>query len=198
MGRTVPTLVAVLACLIVAFVVLGAVLRQGVPFPLIFSGMVSVQEAAAPEGLALLACVRDCNSYQSDAVTTGPGAEYIGLLVGPPDETFVNDMITFWIVTDFGRIQATQTVRYRIPADPAGLTPTLDLEFTEPVPLPPPPTPTPTPTITPTPTATPILLLPITGDPSASQLPRVALIAGIAALAAGGAILYLVRRRRAF
>ena len=77
----------------------------------------------------------------------------------------------------------------------AGLNNVLDLKFPEAPPAAPVPTPTPTPTVTPTPLPTPVL--PIPGDPSVTQIPRIALIAGMIALVAGGSILFLVRRRNA-
>ena len=193
MRRYLPGLVAVAVCLAVAVATLGAVSQQGVPLPLIYGGNVFIQGTEAPEGLSLFACVQGCPSYRSDSVTTGPGGEYSILVVGPPNESFLNKEITFWIENEFGGIKASQTVIYTLPSDPRGLTPTLNLEFADPLPTPPPPTPTPTPTITPTPSPTP--LLPIPGDASVPRLSTVALIAGIAAVVVGGGILLLLRRR---
>ena len=193
MRRYLPGLVAVALCAAVAVASLGAVSQQGVPLPLIYGGNVFIQGTEAPEDLVLFACVQSCPSYQSDPVTTGPGGVYGILVLGPSNESFLNKEITFWIENEFGRIKATQTAIYRVPSDPKGLTPTLNLEFADPLPTPPPPSPTPTPTITPTPSPTP--LLPVPGDASVPRLSTIALIAGIAAVAVGGSILLLLRRR---
>ena len=113
------------------------------PLPIIYDGKVSIQGQEAPEGLSLFACVQGCASYRSDQVTIGPGGEYRVLVVGPPNESFLNKEITFWIENEFGRIKATQTAIFRVPSDPKDLTPRLNLEFSDPLPEPPPP-PTPT------------------------------------------------------
>ena len=194
MRRYLPGLVAVALCVAVGIATLGAVSQQGVPLPLAYGGNVFIQQTAASEGLSLFACVQRCEDYQSDPVTTGPGGEYSILVVGPPNESFLNKEITFWIENEFGRIKATQTAVYRVPTDPKDLTPTLNLEFTDPLPTPPPtPPPTPTPTIAPTPSPTP--LLPVPGDASVPRLSTIALVAGIAAVVVGGGMLLLLRRR---
>ena len=198
MRRNGLALLGLLSCLIAALVALGAVPNQGrPPLPIIYSGTVFIQGEEAPEGLAVVACVTDCTEgWQGDAQMTRPGGRYIGLVVGPPSAEDVGEEITLWIVNEFGRIQATETLKFEL----GDLTRTLDLHFDKPVPTPLPLEPTPTPTVTPTPTITPIptptAVLPIPGDPSVSNLSRVALFAGTAALLAGGAILYLLRRRR--
>ena len=198
MRRGVATLVAVLSSFIVALPLLGAVPQQERPpaSPITYKGDVLVQGAPAPAVLTLVACVIDCVSYQSEPVLTRDDGSYFALVVGPPNDTFLDQQITFWIVTEpGGRIRATETAVYEAITSPSDLTPILNLRFDDPVPTPPPATPTPIPTATPTPTATPVL--PIPGDPSVRNLPRTALILGIAALLAGGMILLLVRRRRA-
>ena len=190
MRRGAATLVAVLSSLIVALPLLGAAPHQErPPFPVIYGGSVFVQGAPAPAGLSVVGCVIDCSRYKSDPVLTDETGKYRTLVVGPPNETFQNEEITFWIENEFGAIQAAETGTF----DPTivSLTRTLNLRFGEEVPTPPPSTPT----VTPTPTATPVL--PIPGDSSVRSLPRMALIVGVAALLAGGMILLLFRRRRA-
>ena len=65
----------------------------------------------------------------------------------------------------------------------------MDLTFTDPAPGPPPPPATATPPPTP--------VLPIPGDPAVTQIPMLAVAAGIAALVVGASGLFLVTRRRA-
>ena len=189
MRRTPLALTLLLATVAATLFTVGATLAQGVPLPLVYSGDVTVQGEAARGGLSLVACVDGCESYDSGPIKMRVDGSYKGLVVGPPNDTFLRKQITFWIVTDFGRIQATETPAYNIPRDPSGLTPRLDLTFTDPLPLPPPATPTPTPLPTP--------VLPIPGDPAVTQIPVLAVVLGIAALGAGASILFVVGRRRA-
>ena len=189
MRRNALTLNTLLVTVAVGFAILGAAPRQGVPSPVIYSGNVVVMGEAADGGFSLVACVDGCQRYESVSVTTRDNGSYRTLIVGPPDGDFVDERITFWIVTDFGRIQATETPVYDIPRDPAGFTPRLDLTFTDPLPLPPPATATPTPLPTP--------VLPIPGDPAVTQIPVLAVVLGIAALGAGASILFVAGRRRA-
>ena len=195
MGRGAATLVTVLSSLALSLLFLGAAPNQQnfPPFPITYKGNVTIQEQPSPEGLSVVACVNSCDlregGYESDPVVTDETGRYQVLIVGPPDQTFLDQEITFWIVNEFGRIQARETAVFEVPEE---LTPTLNLSFNQEVPTPPP---TPTPTVTPTPTATPVL--PIPGDSSVRSLPRTALIIGLAALLAGGVLLLLHRRRRA-
>ena len=200
MRPSVSALVAVLFSLVVGLSVLGAVAQQPPP-PMIFSGPVFVQGQPAPVGVSLLACVLDCaTGWESEAVETRAAPDkpeepvwYTGVIVGPPAE-LLSGPITFWIVTDFGRIRATQSSVYK--PDFNNLTPILRLDFADPVPLAPTPTAPPTPTAVPTPSPTAISPLP--GDASVPGLSRLVLIVGAAALLVGGAILFVIRRRKAF
>lgn len=137
-----------------------------------------------------MACVQNCGVWESDPIEIQPEGEYRVLVVGGP-EALLGQRITFWIVNDFGRIQARETAVFEEPANADALTQTLNLSFDDPLPSAPP-----TPTITPTPQPTPVP--PIPGDPSVSNLSRIALIAGIVAVVVGGVLLFVVRRRRAF
>ena len=212
------TLAIVISSILAGLVLLGASSQQGgspPPFPVTFKGTVTVQGSPAPEGLSLVACIIDCTSYESVAAVTRAEGKYRGLVVGPPNRSFVNKEVTFWIVTttdtgnEVGRIQADETLKFST----RELTATQDLTFTDPVPMAPEDTPTPaptqaptnTPTHTPTPTATATptpeptptatTVPPIPGDPSVPQLSRLAVFIGIAALAAGAVAIYLARRR---
>ena len=189
MRPNVVVLAVVLTSIVAGTLALGAVPQQEIPaFPVVYSGKVSIQGAPTPEGLSLVACVA---GWESEPAKTLEG-RYVFLKVEAP-ESLVKEETTFWLVNQFGRIKAKQTVSYEPSQE---VSRTLDLEFDEPMPTPPPPTPTPTPTVTPTPLPTPGL--PIPGDPSAPRLANGALIAGIAALLVGGAVLLLARRRREF
>ena len=214
------TLAMVISSILAGLVLLGASSQQGgspPPFPITFNGTVTVQGSPAPEGLPVVACVVDCKSYESVAAITQAGGGYKKLVVGPPDTSYVNKEVTFWIVTrddmdnEVGRIQADETLRFS--SNINQLTQTQDLTFTDPVPMAPEDTPTPaptqaptnTPTHTPTPTATATptqaptptatTVPPIPGDPSVPQMSRLAVFIGIAALAAGAIAVYLARRR---
>ena len=189
MRRSPATIVAVLSSLVVAMLVLGAAPSQQdrPPFPITYKGNVSIQGQPAPAGLSVLACVISCSGYESDPVLTDATGRYQVLVVGPPDVSYLDAEITFWIVANSDRIQAQETSVFEAVVDPSDLTPTLNLTFNQEVPTRPPDPPTPT--------ATPVL--PIPGDSSVRSLPRTALILGMAALLAGGVLLMLLRRRRA-
>ena len=193
-------------------------------FPDFISGSVTLQGQLAPAGTVLVACIDDCGSvYESEPHAIGVGGRYELLTLAPEDETTIGRDVYFYLVNEHGRIQAVETHRFvgvrdiytvdltftdPLPAPPPA-TPTPSPEPTPPptpTPLPtrtPVPTATPTPTPTPTPTATPTPLppptptaiLPPVGDTTVSALPRLALIIGAAAVAAG--ILLLVAARYA-
>ena len=211
------TLAMVISSILAGLVLLGASSQQGSPppFPVTFKGTVTVQGSPAPEGLSLVVCVVDCKDYETVAAITQAGGKYRGLVVAPPDRSYVGKDVTFWIVTttdtgnEVGRIQADETLKF----NNSELTPTQDLTFTDPVPMAPEDTPTPQPTPTtapvntptpqptatatmaPTPTATTVP--PIPGDPSVPQMSRLAVFIGIGALAAGAIAVFLARRRNA-
>ena len=188
--------VALLAAYMLALAaLLGAGAKQGFPpFPNNYSGKVFIAGSDAPDGIEIFVRIDD---YQSHTVPVKDG-KYKLLVVQPPNDSFLKKTITFHATRGFGEIQADETAIFRTVnlATSEGIQNTLDLNFPQAPPGAPEPTPTPTPTITPTPLPTPVL--PIPGDPSVPQLSRVALFAGIAALATGGAILFVMRRRSAF
>ena len=189
------------AYIVVLGVLLGAAAKQGLPPapPNIYSGNVFVAGVPAPDGIEIFARIDDYQTnvprpgFQERAEILVKDGKYGIVVVQPPDESYVNKTITFYATRGFGDVQAEETALFK-----SGLLVItgFDLNFPEAPPGAPQPTPTPTPTITPTPLPTPVL--PIPGDPSVPQLSRLALIAGIAALAAGGALLFVMRRRNAF
>ena len=183
MRRTPITLALVLATALVALLTLGA--GQSIPpFPVTYSGDITVEGDPVRDGLSLVACVDGCDNYESGEIQTA-GSAYRGLVVGPPSEDFVNKQVTFWLVTEEGRVEAEEKPTFAPTL--ADLTPTLDLTFTEPVPEP---------AATPVPTPAPTPVLPIPGDPTLTQLPVLALAAGALALVAGASALFVAGRRR--
>ena len=135
--------------------------------------------------------------------------KYNGLVVSPPGSGLVGRPISFYLINQYGRIKALQTVTYSGGHNPPYI---LDLTFNDPLPTaPPPPTPIPTPTPTPAPTATPrptatptptltptprpTPSLPVTGDRSVTQIPKLMLGLG-AVVVLGSLVLLLVVRRR--
>ena len=194
------TLIA--AYIAVLGVLLGAAAKQGLPpaSPNIYSGNIFIAGAPAPDGIEIFARVGDYQTnvprpgFEERLIILTKDGKYgspIQLVVQPPDESYVNKMITFYATRGFGEVKAEETALF---SNGLQVISGFGLNFPE---VPPSaPAATPTPTITPTPLPTPVL--PIPGDPSVTQLPRLALIAGIVALAAGGAILFIMRRRNAF
>ena len=155
------------------------------------SGMVSVQGSPAPEGSLIIACIDDCGTgFESEPKGISAQSTFELLEVNPPDERLIGHVISFYLANEFGRIKAVET------RDFVGIFDFYpqDLTFTSPVPSAPKPTPEPTPQ--PTPTLTPTPSLPVVGDPSVTQLPRLVLIAGGVAVL-GGVGLLLVTRRQA-
>ena len=199
-----------LALLLVYIVSLVALLGAGTgqtsnppPISNQYDGQVFIADEPAEDGIEIFARILD---YQSNIPREGfdvaqvvqvSGERYERMIVSPSDVSFVGEKITFHATFGFGDVQAEETAVFRQVNLVTGewLNNTLDLHFQEAPPAAPMPTPTPTPTITPTPLPTPVL--PIPGDPSVTQIPRIALIAGMIALVAGGSILFLVRRRNA-
>ena len=178
-----------------------------------YSGTVTVQGSAAPEGTLLVACVDGCANYQSTAVVVGESGAYTGMMLEPADYRMIGRDVTFHIINQYGDIQAEQTSEFYGIYDLY----TLDLTFSSPLPAPATPTPkptaTPVPTATPEPTATPTpeptvtpeptpvpdptptAILPVTGDTAITRIPPLAIVGGIVLVLAGGVLLYLAARR---
>ena len=185
--------------LAVAVSLMGALPRQSErpPQPLFpdhYSGSVTIQDEPAPAGTTLLACIDSCLLvFQSQPVTIQPGGKYHLLEVNPSDEALIGRDVTFYLVNEFGRIQAADS-RVFVGVYNFYLQ---DLNFPQGMPVPTPtPTLSPTPTLTPMPTLTPTAALPVTGDPTVTMIPKLALWIGAGAVV-GGAALLLVARRRA-
>ena len=198
--------------LLVAFAILGVgpkqIERPPQPFFQDFlSGSVLVQGLPPPEGTLLIACIDGCDTgFESAPYGLKADGTFAQLEVNPDDETLVGRPITFYLVNEFGRIRAVETRRYIGVFDFY----VQDLTFLEPMPVPPPtpappptlaptptPAPAPTPAPTPTPRPTPTASLPIAGDPALARLPKIAFMAGAAAVVLGAGLLFASRRQEA-
>lgn len=158
------------------------------------SGVVTVQGEPAPAGTQLIACIDDCDTvFQSKPKTLAEGGGFELLEVNPSDENLIGHEISFYLVNEFGNIRAEETRNFVGVFDFYPI----DLTFGDPLPapLPPPPTPVP-PTPTPTPEPTPTAILPATGDPTVTEIPRLALLVGGSAAVVGAGLLLAVRRAK--
>ena len=199
--RKSASFLALTALTIVLAGAMGAGSRQdGSPpqpfFPELYSGLVLVQGVPAPADSELIACIDDCETvYRSAPVKTSESGNYAVLEVNPGDEGLLNRTVSFYLINEFGRIQALETTKFigsltNICLERKGTCRTLDLSFADPI-----PGPTPTPTVAPSPTVTPTASLPAPGDPGVTAIPKLALAIGAAAAAAGILLLLLARRR---
>jgi len=177
--RKISGCLAIAAALLVSLALVGAGPRQSEvpPQPFLadyFSGVVLLQGSPPPPGTQMVACVANCQTFQSKPVLLNSSGVYHLLKVNPSDRFLRGDPVNFYLVNAHGRIQAAESVIF------AGeyATTRLDLSFDQPL-----PTPLPAPR------------LPQVGDPVLPILPRVALALGAALLAGGLALLIQSRRR---
>ena len=201
MGQKTSGLILVVCVMVVSFTILGAgqnqIERPPQPFfQDFFSGSVTVQGTAPPAGTLLIACISSCDSdFESEPYSLKEGGVFDQLEVNPKNEILVGHVITFYLVNEFGRIQANEKRPYIGVFDFYFQ----DLTFEGPLPQPA-PTPVPTPTAPAAPTAptavpTPMASLPIAGDPSVTKLPKIALATGGIALAFGSVLIFAARRK---
>jgi hypothetical protein len=198
MGGKTSGLILVVCVLVVSFTILGAgqsqIERPPQPFfQDFFSGSVTVQGTAPPAGTLLIACINSCDSdFESEPYSLKEGGVFDQLEVNPKNEMLVGHAITFYLVNEFGRIQANEKRPYIGVFDFYSQ----NLTFDGPLPKPA-PTPVPTPNAPAASTAvpTPIASLPIAGDPSVTNLPRIALATGGIAVAFGSVLLFAARRK---
>ena len=180
-----------LAFAVIAIATVGAAPQQGErpPQPFFqdfYSGKATLQGAPAPAGAKLIGCVLDCvTGFESKAVELQAGGTYELLEINPSDEALIGLPVSFYLVNEFGRIKARETTDF------IGVFNfyVADLTFDDPLPMP-----TPVPTVTPTMQPTPTAILPVPGDPAITAIPRLALIVGAAAVAAGAGMILLARR----
>jgi hypothetical protein len=151
-----------------------------------FSGSVLLQGTPAPEGTLLIACIDGCETgFESAPYSLKANGTFDQLEVNPVSEDLVGHTITFYLVNDYGKIRAVESRPYIGVFDFY----VQDLTFIDPLPLAQPAA-LPDPTPRPTPTAS----LPVAGDPSVAQLPKIALMAGTVAVLLGGGLLVALRR----
>jgi len=147
---------------------------------------VFLQGSPPPDGTLLIACIDGCETgFESAPYRLAASGTFDQLEVNPISEDLVGHIITFYLVNDFGRIMAVESRPYIGVFDFY----VQDLTFVDPMPS---PQPTPQPNATPMPT--PTASLPVAGDPSVVQLPKIALVAGAVAVLLGGGLLAAVRR----
>ena len=185
-------LVLAAGLVLVAFGVVGVGPKQVEPPPQpffqdFFTGTVLLQGSPPPEGTILIACIDGCDEgFQSAPYSLKADGSFDQLEVNPSSEELVRHTITFYLVNEFGSVRAVESRPYVGVFDFY----VQDLTFVDPMPAPG-PTPVPEPTPRPTPTAS----LPVAGDPSVAQLPKIALIAGGIAVMAGAGLLLATRRK---
>ncbi len=151
-----------------------------------FSGSVSLQGSAPPEGTLLVACIDDCvDVFESEPYILKADGTFDQLEVNPKSEDLVGHTITFYLVNEFGRIKASEERPYIAVFDFY----VQDLTFDDPMPMPS-PTPAPAPTAAPTPIAS----LPIAVYPAVTKLPKVALFPVRIAVGVGSLLLIAARR----
>ena len=177
--RKIGGCLAVAVVFLASLALLGAGPRQsGLPpqpfFADYFSGVVWLQGSPAPMGTQLVACVADCETFQSKPILLTGDGTYFLLEVNPSNRSLRGDPISFYLVNAHGRIQAAESAFF----EGAYAIVSLNLSFDQPLPTPLPPP-----------------LLPQVGDPVLPILPRAALALGTVILAGGLALLMLNRRR---
>ncbi len=152
------------------------------PGPVVFSGLVTVGGATAPDGLSIVGRMAPIllTPYESFSQTTF-GGSYTLLAVGPPSSSYLYSPITFHIIPNAAYpyipttgIAALETTLF---LGGPGIQDAYVLTFPA-LPLPPTPTPVPTATAappTPVPTATPVPPTPVpptpTPAPTATTIP---------------------------
>ena len=177
--RKIGSCLLILVVFLASLALLGAGPRQSElpPQPFFadyFSGVVRLQGSWAPMGTQLVACVGDCETFQSKPVLVTGDGTYFLLEVNPSNRFLRGDPISFYLVNAHGRIQAAESALF----EGAYAIASLNLSFDQPLPTPLPPP-----------------LLPQVGDPVLPILPVAALALGTVMLVGGLALLMLNRRR---
>ena len=124
-----PVVLAVLV--FTSLMTLGSGPRQGGLPPQPFfadsvSGSVTLQGKPAPPGAKLVACIDDCGSvFESAPILLSNDGSFLGLKVDPKDQRLVGHQIGFYLMNEFGRICASETVVFQGAAEMF----TVDLTF---------------------------------------------------------------------
>lgn len=137
------TLAVVVSTAAAAVMADTAIAQELPPLPFFYSGIATVGGANVPDGYSIFAKI---GTYQSKPSTLKEGNGFYRVTVAPPNSTFNNKNVTFYLEG----IQAKETDTFKV----TGL-PVLKQNFNLTFPALPTPTPTPSPTPTNTPTITP-------------------------------------------
>ena len=164
--------------IVLAMLCLGAGPKQSeVPpqafFADYFSGSVVLQGSPPPSGLELMACIRDCRTFESERLILAADGKFALLEVNPADRFLRGDKVLFYLVNAHGRIEAVETAVFE---GKYGIT-EISLNFNSelPAPMAPP-------------------QLPEVGDPVLPLLPGLAIGFGVLCLVGGGVALVVSRK----
>ena len=100
--------------IVLAMLCLGAGPKQSeVPpqafFADYFSGSVVIQGSPPPSGVELMACIRDCGTFESERLILAADGKFTLLEVNPADRFLRGEKILFYLVNAHGRIEALET-----------------------------------------------------------------------------------------
>ena len=142
-----------------------------------------MQGTTPPQGTLLIACIDDCDTvFQSPRYSLKGDGSFDKLEVAPSSEALIGHTIYFYLVNEHGRVRAEETRLYIGVFDFY----VQDLTFLKALPVfDPDLTPQPTPTAS----------LPVAGDPALAQVPKLALMAGAAAVVAGAGLILATKRK---
>ena len=171
----------VIGCIVLALLCLGAGPKQSeVPpqafFADYFSGRVVLKGGVPPEGIVLVACIKDCETFRSEEVTLDIEGKFALMEVNPDDRFLRGDEILFYLANAHGKIQAEETIPFE--GEYSIVEIVLHFNSELPKPMAPP-------------------ALPEVGDPLLALLPKVAIILGVMFVGTGG-LLTLIGFRRKF
>jgi len=171
----------VIGCIVLALLCLGAGPKQSeVPpqafFADYFSGRVVLKGGVPPEGIVLVACIKDCETFRSEEVTLDIEGKFALMEVNPDDRFLRGDEILFYLANAHGKIQAEETIPFE--GEYSIVEIVLHFNSELPKPMAPP-------------------ALPEVGDPLLVLLPKVAIILGVMFVGTGG-LLALIGFRRKF
>ena len=141
-----------------------------------FSGRVVLQGGVPPEGIVLVACIKDCETFRSEEITLDIEGKFALMEVNPDDRFLRGDEILFYLANAHGKIQAEETIPFE--GEYSIVEIVLHFNSELPKPMAPP-------------------ALPEVGDPLLALLPKVAIILGVMFVGTGG-LLTLIGFRRKF
>ena len=104
-----------ICCIVLGLLCLGATPKQSeVPpqafFADYFSGKVVLRGSPPPsQGIELMACIRDCGTFESERLILAADGKFTLLEVNPADRFLRGEKILFYLVNAHGRIEALET-----------------------------------------------------------------------------------------